>query len=306
MLFFRTCFLCLLFIYSFAQAHTDEASWDVIVSADWLNQHLNDPDLVVLDATVYFDIQPGRINYISGEDIFLQGHIPGAQFANLLGAFSAPSNPLPLTLPSPDQLKHTLQITGISNQSKVVIYSTDNHTWATRLWWMLRWAGHEQVAILDGGFEAWTEQGFPVEQQVKNVSPTQYHLKLNNSMIADQQAVHDAITNDDILLIDALPLAHYEGDFSLYGRPGHIPTAVNVSAAMMVNFKRSFISPNEVELMLDHPTDTPIITYCGGGVSASSVAFNLLRAGFKDVAVYMGSLQEWVLDESNPLTTANE
>ncbi len=285
-------------------AHGEDSQLDSVVSVDWLSQHIDDPKLVVLDSTVYFSISPSEgITYQSGLKSFLEGHIPGARFADLIHHLSNQQSTLDNALPTPEAMQKAIQELGISNDSKVVIYSKDNHSWATRVWWMLAWAGHENIAILDGGFAAWEAAGHPVTTEQKSYALGHFTLNLKPDLIADQDAVKAAIDDRDIVIVDALPLPHYEGDFTMYQRPGHIPSAVNVSASMMVNFKREFISSDEVALMLESGPETPVITYCGSGVAASSVAFNLKRAGFKHVAVYMGSLQEWTANPNNPMST---
>jgi thiosulfate/3-mercaptopyruvate sulfurtransferase len=102
--------------------------------------------------------------------------------------------------------------------------------------------------------------------------------------------------------VDSLSPGHYKGDFSLYSRSGHITGAINLPSSDFVDESGFFRPIDELEMMLEADKNTRTITYCGGGVAASSVAFNLHRAGFKDVAVYMGSLQEWVEEPSNPMT----
>ncbi len=300
----RTLSLFVLLVAFVMPTQANDSQLDSVVSVDWLTQHLNDPNLVVLDSTVYFNISPkDGITYQSGLQSYLEGHIPGARFADLIHHLSDQQSPFENAMPSPEAFQTAVEELGISNHSNVVIYSKDNHAWATRVWWMLAWAGHENIAILDGGFAAWEAAGHPISSEQESYPLGHFTLNLKPGLVADQNAVKAAIDDRNIAIVDALPRPHYDGDFTMYQRPGHIPSAVNVSASMMVNFKREFISTDEVSLMLESDPNTPVITYCGSGVAASSVAFNLKRAGFENVAVYMGSLQEWTADPNNPMMT---
>jgi thiosulfate/3-mercaptopyruvate sulfurtransferase len=110
-----------------------------------------------------------------------------------------------------------------------------------------------------------------------------------------------AIGNDGVRIIDAMPEAHYKGEMAMYDRPGHIPGASNVPASALLDESGHFRPHDELAALLDGDHDARVITYCGGGISASSDAFILTRLGFTDVAVYTASLQEWAADPANPL-----
>lgn len=206
-------------------------------------------------------------------------------------------------MPEPEHFARELELLGISNDSYIVIYSRQYSVWAARLWWMLKWAGHQKVALLDGGFKAWQAAELPVSSGASEVAKGDYQLKLRHELIADQSQVHSAINDTKTLLVDATPAAHYRGDFAMYARSGHIPTAINIPTSLVERHDGRFVSSDEVSLLLEQSTDTPIIAYCGGGVAASSIAFNLKRAGFKHVSVYMGSLQEWIENPNNPMSS---
>lgn len=275
-----------------------------LVTVDWLHQRLADPSVVVLDATVEIGrSEEGRLINLSGLPGFEQAHIPGARFADLKDRLSKQPAAFDNVMPEPDHFARELELLGISNDSEIVIYSRQYSVWAARLWWMLKWAGHEKVALLDGGFKAWQDAGFPIATGSSHVSKGHYQLQLNHALIADQQQVHRAIEDQETLLVDATPAAHFAGDFAMYARSGHIPTAINIPTSLVERHDGRFVSSDEVSLLLEQSTDTPIIAYCGGGVAASAIAFNLKRAGFNNVAVYMGSLQEWVIDPNNPMSS---
>jgi thiosulfate/3-mercaptopyruvate sulfurtransferase len=277
---------------------------DILVSTQWLSTHLDDPQLVVLDSTVIvkMDAKSGMSN-ISGLEQYLQGHIPHARFADLKGALSNHDSSLDFVMPTPEQFAAAIGELGIDNQSKVVIYTTGNHVWSTRLWWMLRWAGLEQVAVLDGGYNAWITEGRAVSTLPVSFTPKQFNLMLKPELIAARNEVFHAITDPKIHIVDALPPASYSGQYAMYARPGHIPTASNVPSSELVTETGRYKSFDELDMMQNSDRNQRVITYCGGGVAASGTAFTLHRLGFKDVAVYMGSLQEWAKDPENPMTT---
>lgn len=171
---------------------------------------------------------------------------------------------------------------------------------------MLRWAGHENVAILDGGMQAWKEEERPVSNKQPSYFKKSYTLHLKPEIIADQDEVLAAIKDEKVEIIDALSPVHYSGQFSMYPRAGHIATAINLDSAKMIDEFGKHISSEEMLGFIDQDRGKRIITYCGGGVAASLTAFVLVNAGYENVAVYMGSLQEWTANSENPMIKGNQ
>lgn len=274
-----------------------------LVDVAWLNQHIDDENLIILDTSVIISInENGEMSSISGRDQFDEGHIPTARFADLKGNLSAESD-FDFVMPTPQQFQQAMSELGVGENSRVVLYSVCEQSWPARVWWMLRWAGFNQVAILDGGFRAWTTAGLPISTEMPSYAKKSFPLNLRPKIIASQKEVMNAINNKDIDIIDAMPEAHYTGMFSMYAQPGHIPTVNNFPSSRVVDESGFNKSANELEELFKSENDHRIITYCGGGVSASNLAFTLYRLGYKDVAVYMGSLQEWTANPENPMTT---
>jgi thiosulfate/3-mercaptopyruvate sulfurtransferase len=168
---------------------------------------------------------------------------------------------------------------------------------------MLRWAGFDRAALLDGGLKAWTAEGRPLSTEPVKRPVRQFTAAPRPQLIADRDEVFDAIENDSVSLIDALPRSHYRGEMVFYERSGHIPGAINAPASELLDESGRYRSQEELAKLLDADRDNRAITYCGGGISASSNAFIMTRLGFTDVAVYMSSLQEWAVDFDNPLET---
>ena len=277
---------------------------DTLVSAEWLNEHLDDPDLVILDCTVIVEPAENGFRELSGRPSYNAGHIPGAQFADLMGNLSDPDAPLPFTAPTPEAFAKAMGALGVGDDTRVVLYSSQNQAWAARVWWMLRWIGFDNAALLDGGLKAWTGAGLPLADEP--ITPTARTLtpKVRPGLIADRDEVFAAIVDDSVNLVDALPAPHYRGEMTMYERPGHIPSATNVSVTSLVDDKGRFRNRDELAELIGIDPDTRTITYCGGGIAASSVAFAMTRLGFTDVAVYDGSLREWTADPANPMETS--
>ncbi len=277
---------------------------DLLVSTDWLNQHLNDENLIIVDSTVVVKMNDqGGFTNISGRAQYEEEHIPGAVFADLKKNLSGGHATLELTMPSAENFAKAIGELGIDNETHVVIYSAENHVWATRVWWMLHWAGHQKISILDGGMKAWKAEKRAVSDKAVKPSKKIFKLSVNPKLISDRDEVFNAITDNNTHIVDALPAAHYQGKFSLYSRSGHIPTAINMSTSDLTDETNRFKSYDELDMMQDGNRSERTITYCGGGVAASSAAFTLHRLGFTDVAVYMGSLQEWTLDTKSPMSS---
>jgi thiosulfate/3-mercaptopyruvate sulfurtransferase len=279
-----------------------ESKMGTLVTAEWLAQHLVDPDLVVLDCTVRMvPKEGGGMGTVSGRADYDGGHIPSAGFADLMGNLSDLESPFDYALPTPERFCAVMGSLGVGDDSRVVLYDNFNSVWASRVWWMLRWVGFDRVALLDGGLRAWTAEERemstePAKHKVKHLTP-----KPRPELIAYQDDVFAAIKDDSITLIDTMNEPHYRGEMAMYDRPGHIPTAKNVSALALFDKTGRFRPDDELGAMFDGDPKGQVITYCGGGIAASAVAYVMVRLGFTDVAVYTASLQEWAADPDLPL-----
>ena len=285
-------------------SHTVEHSMDSLVSADWLHANLNEPDLVILDASVTIAADGnGGFQTVNGRAAYDEGHIPGAGFADLMGALADASSPHDYAVPTPMEFATAMGALGVGDDTRVVLYDTTGGPWAARVWWMLRWVGFDNAALLDGGLNAWTSAGYELSSDASTEPQRILTVNLRPELIVEKEEVQAAVADDSVELIDAMPGAHYRGDFALYDRPGHIPTASNVSSNSLLTEAGHFKSETELTALFEGDRDTRTITYCGGGIAASADAFIMTRLGFKDVAVYTASLQEWAADDSYPMVT---
>jgi len=280
---------------------------DTLVTAAWLSEHLGEPDLVVLDCSVVLEaLAGGGMRAVSGRRAYDEGHIPTAGFADLVVDLSDQDSAFQYAVPSPEKFAAAMEALGVSDTSRVVLYDRSFSAWAARVWWMLRWIGFDRAALLDGGLEAWKAQGQSLSTVPAGRSAGQLTVNLRPELIADRDEVFEAIGNQRVELIDAMPAAHYRGDMVMYDRPGHIPGASNVSALSLLDDSGRFRSREQLHQLVGGDRQTRAITYCGGGIAASSTAFVLHRLGFTDVAVYTASLQEWAADPNNPMEVGTE
>ncbi len=282
----------------------------LLVDTTWLAAHLHEPDLRILDSTTNVVRVPGRPDQdkiVAERAKFEDGHIPGAQFVDLQAELSDNDSPLRFTAPSAENFARAIERFGIGEGTRVVIYSTGNVWWATRVWWLLRMFGFDDAALLDGSFKAWTDERRPIETgPAKQRAPGHFVVRPSRPLIADKNDVLAAIGKTNACTVNALsPEIHRGEGPSPYGRPGHIKGSVNVPGSALIDpATNRFISPAAIERLfrdagvLDREK---VITYCGGGITATATAFALALIGQPDPKVYDGSLGEWAPDASLPI-----
>ena len=285
-----------------------------LVEPAWLAGHLGDPALRVLDCTVFLSTDPisGTRRVESGRPAWAKAHVPGSAFADLIHDLSDPSIAhYSFPLPPAAQFASVMSRLGVGDGSTVVLYDAAGNMWAARLWWMLRVYGFDRAGVLDGGWRRWLAEGRPVSDAPPVCPPARFTPRPRPELVADRHDVLDAIGRPGSCLLDALGPDSFAGRESRSdGRVGHIPTAVNVPAL----HPTGIVDP---ESMTYRPLDAlrerftaagvlgaeRVITYCGGGIAASSAALALHLLGVRHVAVYDGSLSEWRADPSLPLET---
>lgn len=287
----------------------DADKLEYLVSTQWLAAHLDDPKVRVLDATTHLPPKPDFSLYdvVPGVEDFEKGHIPGAAFIDIEHDVSTPHPQLHFMLPQPQQFARAMARLGVSDDTLVVCYATGFHWWATRLWWMLRVFGHDRVAVLDGGFQKWQAEGRPVETGPAGARPEgRFTVRPpRTAMVAGRDDVLAAIGRPDTSIVNALRAEQHEGRGGVhYGRRGHIAGSINIPSVAHLNPDQTFKSPQELRQLFAEPLGKPrVITYCGGGIAATSVALVLAMLGHDDVRVYDASLTEWAADPSLPMET---
>ena len=156
---------------------------------------------------------------------------------------------------------------------------------------MLRWIGFDRAAILDGGLGDWKAQGFELSTDVVTPRRRELSCRVRPALVADRDEVRAAIDDSSVQLVDTLPPMMYQGQMAPYGRPGHIPSAVNICTMALLDPTGHYLPDAGLDAMHPFAKGTRVITYCGGGIMASASAFVMTRIGFEDVAVYIGSLR---------------
>lgn len=261
--------------------------------------------LRIFDATVF--LKPAEKGYRaeSGLDSYREGHIPGAAFMDQIAAVSDTSSGLGFTLPAEDYLQSALRKLGINNDSQVVVYSTGHMMWATRAWWLLHYAGHASVRVLNGGYAGWQAVDGPINQQDESYEPGDFTLRTRPSTFVNQAGVLAAIGDPAVCTVNALNPGVYSGSAAMsYGRKGHITGSINLFYDDLLDGDRfrdaqAITESLRAKGLLEAER---VVTYCGGGISATIDAFACLLVGKEEVAVYDGSMSEWVRDESLPMT----
>ncbi|NPD14854.1 sulfurtransferase [Xinfangfangia sp. D13-10-4-6] len=297
------------------------ASIPPLVDGDWLEARLGDPQLRIFDATTLLafpeDGQDGYYTLSSGRDAYVEEHISGAAFADLLLELTDQQAKHAFTvLPSQD-FAERIGALGVGDDSIVVVYDQFDPTrnpdafyqhWAGRLWWQLRLEGFGNVAVLDGGLAQWRREGRPVDSGETHYPPAQFTARRRPELIADKDQVRDAITREDVVLLNTVDPVTHAGGRSTFARPGHIPNSRNVWYEDLFDTATGKLkSPDDLRAhfsrvgALDPAKRT--ITYCGSGIAASVEALALATLGRDDVAVYDGSLTEWTADPDLPLET---
>ena len=275
---------------------------DTLVTTEWLSRHLDDQDLVVLDCTVCtIPEDDGSYRNVSGLADYNKGHIPGAGFADLKGDLVDGSSTIEFAVPTPEQFCSAMGALGVGDDSRVVLYDANYSAWAARVWWMLRWVGFDRAALLDGGLKVWTAESRPLSTEPATRAARHLTPAPRPQLIADRDEVLASIDDGAVSLIDTMPEEYYSGEKSLYERPGHIPGASNANALNLFDESGRYRPDEELADLIDGDRNVRSITYCGGGIMASSSAFVMTRLGFSNVAVYAASLQEWAADPANPM-----
>lgn len=286
-----------------------------LINPTQLHEALGDARLRIIDATVLKD--DGDLwSILSGKQSYLNAHLPGATFADLLAEFSDPekeadlSGPLrAFALPTPEQFTLAARAHGINQNSVVVCYDQGPGMWATRLWWLFKVFGHDDVVVLNGGLPAWKNANLPVEQGDPTPPAT------GNFTVAAPY-IPVATTNDvmnivddldtDTILINVLDEQTFRGEAdTALPRKGRIPNSINVPFADLFDAEGRFRDDATLKQLFDAAGidgTRPVVTYCGGGVGATLHAFVLNRLGI-EASVYDGSLYEWTREATRPLET---
>jgi thiosulfate/3-mercaptopyruvate sulfurtransferase len=273
-----------------------------LVSTDWLKQHLNDADLVVLDVRSAIDG--------GGAEAYAAGHIPGAVHSDYDKAgWRVTRNGVPFMLPNKAGLEKLIGETGIDEDAHVIVVpagvSATDFGSAARVYWTLKVAGHPAASILDGGFAAWQEAGYPVESGKVTPAPRIFTVKPDERLLAEVEAVE---RNASATLVDARPASYFIGKEKAPASKayGHIPGAVNLDSASFYDPATNRLRPKEqlAKIAASLPAG-PVVAYCNTGHWAATDWFVLSAVlGRPDVRLYDGSMVEWTADPNRPVASS--
>jgi thiosulfate/3-mercaptopyruvate sulfurtransferase len=285
---------------------------DAIVQTDWLASHLDDPELRIFDCTTHLrPAQPGtKASYqiVSGRADYAAEHIPGAGFLDLQAELSDNTFRLRFMLPRAEDFADAMSRHGVGEGSRVILYSASGMMWATRVWWILREFGFTNAAVLDGGWEKWKAEVRPVSSAPCQYPPAKLTARPRAGFFVSKERVRAALGDSETVLVNALPSELHTGKGpSPYGRPGRIPSSVNIPFGNLIDRKTRGLAPladsaAKFEAAGVEKTKN-VICYCGGGIAATLDLFVLHQLGYRNLSVYDASMSEWAMDDSLPIET---
>jgi thiosulfate/3-mercaptopyruvate sulfurtransferase len=281
-------------------------AFETLISPAELSARIGDPDWAI------FDMRASAPSESGGRAKYLQGHIPGAVHAHLEQELSGPIIPGRTgrhPIPDPASFVERLSRWGVDDRVQVVVYDEGPGQNAARLWWMLRWLGHNRVAVLEGGWAAWEKFRGAVKKGDESRAPRQFKPRLRQDRAVDVRTVDKVRTDPAWRLIDARAADRFRGqNEKIDPVAGHIPGAVSGPWADNVDSAGKFRSPEELArlyapLVGNVPMDQ-VVVYCGSGVTAAHDILAMVHAGLGEPKLYVGSWSEWITDPKRPIATS--
>jgi len=277
--------------------------YQTIISVEDLNKNISNKDWFLFDCRFLLKDPAGGLSK------FKQGHIPTAQFADmdndLSSAMTSTSGRHPL--PDPDQLIQKLQTWGVNNSSQIICYDDMSGAFAARMWWLLKWLGHDKVAVLDGGIEKWTVAGLSLETDVQTRSAGTFSSQANNEMWVDINFVRQQLEANKINLLDARSGDRFTAkDSKTDPVAGHVPGASSFPFSGNLSKQGLFLSADELHKRfagMFNENQNEVINMCGSGVTACHNLLAMSIAGLPMTRLFVGSWSEWIKDKSRPVAT---
>ncbi|MBZ0301529.1 MAG: sulfurtransferase [Anaerolineae bacterium] len=281
---------------------------NILVSTQWLHDHLHDPKLRIVDIRGHvIPASESPPHYFNHQADYLEAHIPGAVFVDWVYEITDPNDPRHAPIAQPDRYAAFASRIGIGPDMFVVAYDDADGMFAARLWWSLLYYGHPQVAVLDGGWLKWVAEDRPTSAEIPSIEPTDFKPQPNLDLYRSGDQILAELNSDSRILVDVRSETEFTGKSARARRMGHIPGAVNQPRATLVAPDHTLLPPDQLrDLFARHGIDanTPeVVTYCNAGVSASFGMLALRVAGFDHVAMYDGSWKDWGNDDTKPIAT---
>ncbi|MDD5463189.1 MAG: sulfurtransferase [Methylococcales bacterium] len=278
--------------------------YTTLVSVATLQQNLNNPDWVIVDCR--FSLSDAE----TGAYAYRHGHIPNARYAHLNKDLSSAITENTGRHPLPDfrLLIEKLKVWGITNHSQIVAYDDVSGAFAGRLWWLLRYIGHECVAVLDGGIKNWQQVGLPVTTTLPAIKPATFRPYLNRTCCLNALQVQNGLAQRTICLIDARTPERYRGEQEpIDPVAGHIPYALNHPFQLNLDNSGLFLSAEQLRAqfsqLIGNTPPEQVVHTCGSGVTACHNLLAMEHAGLTGSKLYAGSWSEWIRDKNRPVST---
>jgi thiosulfate/3-mercaptopyruvate sulfurtransferase len=275
-----------------------------LVTPEELARHLEDPDWVVIDT------RHELTNPETGPRAYAEGHIPGAYFMHVDRDLAAHKTGRGGRHPLPDLAEFAAKLNerGVAPGKQVVIYDDLGGNYAVRLWWMLKWLGHDRVALLDGGYPLWVKEGRPVTKDIPALRKGAFVPRPHLGDVVDAHFVQRFAGSDEVALVDARAAERFTGkQETIDPVAGHVPGAVNrfwkENLEADGRFKAASKLRPEFEALLGGLEPAQVVHMCGSGVTACHNIFAMELAGLRGSKLYPGSWSEWITDASRPVAT---
>ena len=280
--------------------------WTTLIESEELHSVLQAPSVVILDCRFSLqDVNAGRSEYETA-------HIPGAFYVDLDEDLSSPGeagvsgrHPLPKI----ETLTAFLRRCGISQNSQVVAYDNSGGAFAARAWWILKWLGHESVAVLNGGWSAWNSAGFAIDAEQPQDLTGSFTPDIRSELLIDLDQIDSVVGTDSHILVDARAAARYRGEHEpIDPVAGHIPGAISAPFKDNLDESGKFKAPGELReqwasLLATEETNknSVVVCYCGSGVTGAHDVLAMEYAGLNRPKLYVGSWSHWITDASREI-----
>ena len=272
-----------------------------LVSTDWLQSNLPKDDLRVVDCRWRMET-PGE-----GRREYEGGHIPGAVHLDVEEHLSRKEGPGRHPLPTRQEFDAAMSGIGVDRETQVIVYDDGKGAPAARLWWLLRYYGHEKVSVLDGGWSLWVKEERPTATEIPEYPKTKFAARPKRKWVVDKEAVDSLREDPEVLLIDARAPERYRGEVEpIYPRAGHIPGSENLPFFTTIDPETGlFLTPEKLHAAFEKMgagQAKTIICYCGSGITACTNLLALSLTG-RDAKLYEGSFSDWSRDANLPVAT---